>query len=358
MHEIAFVVEYAAAARMPPSVRARIVKHRVPKFGVVAQKCAQIVANRPDIPVPHQVRAALPVALARPDDGAQGMRASLGTVTRRESDGAAVKRPNDTRTRHRITRLANVVRRFAPETTALVLDPLVEESRLESEKAKNDALRRAFDRAPGIVVPRVWSSSPTEVVMDYVDAVLVKDLEREVPLDVVERMFRTVVWRMLSSGVVHCDLHAANIGITTSSATGNYGSPGRSGGGRKRFVLFDFGSVRTVPALTVRRTVIMRALRDLVECVALDDWDGALKVLKSQGIVTRGAPDQMRELAMVSVEYARGSVDLAGMRPVFEKIGGDVAMAPGPAALVSAIVTLEATCKRLNADFTIVGAMP
>lgn len=347
MQEIAFVVEYAAAARMHPGVRARIVNHRVPKFGLVAQKCVQIVANRPDIPVPDRVRAALPIALARRDEGAGGMRASLGTVTRRDSDGAAVKRPNDPSTRHRIAWLADTVRRFAPETTALVLDPLVEESRLETEKAKNDALRRAFDGVSSIVIPRVWSSRPTEVVMDYVDAVLVKDLEKAVPLDVVEKLFRTVVWRMASSGIIHCDLHAANVGVTGGSD---------AGGGLKRFVFYDFGSVRTIPKVSVR-TTLLRAMSELAECTALDDWVGVVHVLKSHGIVTRGAPEQVRELSEISMAYARGNVELAGMQPVFERVGGDVALAPDPAAFVSAVVTLEATCKRLNPAFTIDGAL-
>ena len=58
----------------------------------------------------------------------------------------------------------------------LVSGPLADEVKLETETVKNAMLRESLGSARGLVVPRVHSSSRTQVVMDYEPATLARDI--------------------------------------------------------------------------------------------------------------------------------------------------------------------------------------
>lgn len=339
LFEAAFAMEYATASRVAPGRRAAIVAARVPRFGVVGLKCAQIVANRPDAPLSPDVRAALGSALARAD-GRGGVRASFGTVVRRPCDGAAVKRANSPGVHARLSAVAWVARAVAPEMASIVMDPLVSEAAFEDERDKNAALRSAWRGAPHIVIPRVRESSRTEVVMDFEGSELVKDLQRPVPARSVNALFRALVWKMLTTGVLHCDLHAGNVGV-------------RRSGRAWEFVIYDFGSIRSIPPPSEGG---LGAAVGMLESAALGDWECVVRIARARGMLVRGSAEQVRTLVSATSSYAMGLATLSDLQPEFARTGGEVAVEPGIGALFAAIASLDGTCKRMNPSFSIARA--
>lgn len=357
IHETAFAIEAVAAARVAPRLLPRIAKHRVPRFGIVGQKCAQLVANRPDVRVPFDADGVLRDTLARVDRDATGatvVRASVATVARSPCGRYAVKTANDARTPAFASAASFAARAFAPALDELVFAPLADEVRLETERAKNRALRASLRGARGVVVPRVLASDRTRVVMDFERATLARDVRAPVPMRDVCAFFVDVAGAAARTGVVHCDMHAANVGVRR----------GRGEGDATEFVVYDFGAVREgAPVVRLARpgpiaraaeAAAFGAIGGATSDAASAAWaDVAVTEARAAGVLLAGSREQARALVVACAEYARGACDFEGVRPAFAAAGGDVRLAPDVSRFLGAMAVLEATCKRLNPEFTV-----
>lgn len=338
MHEIAFAVETSVALRSGRAALVpRIVKHRVPRFGVVGHKLAQIAANRPDLPIPNEIRGVLDDTLAREESDGGGVRASVATVSRSACGKFAVKRINDPFAPGALRAASAIVGAILPDLDARTLAPLADEFDLASELRKNRDLRRALCELENVVVPRVLSADAREVVMDYEVSVLARDAG-VVPLAAVRAFFRNVVSCFAKTGVFHCDMHSANVGVRDDGT----------------FVLYDFGAVRRID---------LAGLADpLTTLVALDaactgNWGSVADAVVESGVVLRGRREVVADLLRACAEYAMGRADVTDLRPAFARAGGSVVVASDAAAAAAALATLEATCKKMNPDFDAAGAV-
>lgn len=353
IHEACFATEFAATnvlvprARRP-AVQARIAAYRVPRFGVIGLKVAQVAANRPDLPVSPRLAQVLSGALvAGTTESTEGARASFGTVSR-TPDGRCIKRTNNRFTRHWLGAAAWALNEYAPDLNELTLAPLAEEARLELERAKNTALREQLAPVSAVVVPRVISSSRTEVVMDYVASTLVKDVPGTVPLADVDKFFMRMASTMFLSGTWHCDLHAGNVGVRRCG--------GETAAERGiEFVIYDFGSVRQLSLGT--SAFWYRSLPGLLEAYVVGDWSDLTRQVLERGVLKRGGAEDVRRVVEGSLEYARGKADITALRPLFTDIKGSVALDGDIATAIAALTVLEATCKRMNARFTVAGSL-
>ena len=119
IHEVAFALEAGACSRVAPKLLPAITRHRVPRFGVVGKKIAQIVANRPDVRVPFDdggvIRDTLACVVGDERGGPSAMRASVATVTRSPCGRLATKTCNDRGTPAFLDALSFIVRTVDPE---------------------------------------------------------------------------------------------------------------------------------------------------------------------------------------------------------------------------------------------------
>ena len=347
IHEACFATEFAASQMLVPrgrraAVQARIAAYRVPNFGVIGLKVSQVAANRPDLPISPQLAQVLSGALvAGTAESAQGAKASFGTVFR-TPDGRCVKRSNNRFTRHWLAAASWALNECAPDLNALTLAPLAEEARLELERGKNTALREQLAGASAVVVPRVISSSRTEVVMDYVASTLIKDVPGTVPLADVDKFFRRMASTMFLSGTWHCDLHAGNVGETAADRS-------------VEFVIYDFGAVRQLSLGTAQ--FWYQSLPELLESYVMGDRSSLTRQVLDRGVLKRGVAEDVQRVVEGSLEYARGQADVPALQPLFSEIRGSVALDGDIAAAIAALTVLEATCKRMNPRFTVAGSL-
>ena len=329
-------------------MQARIAAYRVPRFGVIGLKVAQVAANRPDLPISPRLAQTLSGALvAGTAESAQGARASFGTVFR-TPDGRCVKRSNSRFTRHWLAAASWALNECAPELNALTLAPLAEEARFELERGKNTGLREQLAGESAVVVPRVVSSSRTEVVMDFVASTLVKDIPGTVPLADVDRFFRRMASTMFLSGTWHCDLHAGNVGVRRCS-----GITAEERG--IEFVIYDYGAVRQLSLGTAQ--FWYQSLPGVLEAYVMGDWSGLTQQVLERGVLTRGVAEDVQRVVEGSLDYARGRADIMALRPLFTEIRGSVALDRDISAAIAALTVLEATCKRMNSRFTVAGSL-
>lgn len=352
IHELCFAAEFTSSRILIPKphrahVQARVAEYRVPRFGVVGMKVAQVAANRPDLPISPQMARALSGALvAGSADSERGARASFGTVYR-SKNGRCIKRSNSWFTRYWLATASWALNECAPSLNALTLAPLAEEARLEREHAKNVALREHLGSVKAVVVPHVISSSRSEVVMDYVTSTLARDVTGTVPLGDVDAFFRGMVTSMFRSGTWHCDLHAGNVGVRRCT--------GGASNTSVEFVVYDFGAVRNLSLGASQ--FWYQCLPGLLEAYVMADWACLTRQLLDRGILKRGEARDVRRVVEGSVSYARGQADFSSLRPLFADIRGSVALDSDIAAAIAALTVLEATCKRMNPRFTLAGSI-
>lgn len=348
INELAFALEGGVCSKAGARrTLKRVANFRIPRFGVIGTKFAQVVANRPDVRVPfdRDSRNVVTDTLARVNSDDGSVTASLATVTRRGP--YAIKLANDRYAAQKLAALSYAVRALDKQLDEQIVAPIADEAKFETELPKNRAFRDSLDPAdtgghPAFVtVPIVHSATRHRVVMDFEPSVLVKDIGDGVVVDIrdVRRFFRRVVTAAASTGVVHADLHSANVGVRL------YGASSKAAR-RARFVVYDFGAIRSIPP---PRPSVHR-VASLCEALFWNDWDSIARIGRESGAIV-GSTENVRDIALSIERYARGDCDISGVRPAFEAAGGDIRTTADVATFATAVASLEATCKRMNPEF-------
>jgi predicted unusual protein kinase regulating ubiquinone biosynthesis (AarF/ABC1/UbiB family) len=315
--------------------------------GVVTQKVAQIVASRPDIITDPFLLTELRELQSR--EISPGVhQASIATVTLDRKKGVAIKRLNDDDVLAEGRSIAIALALLRPlrnvgqmAVCVDMLDTLLNELDFKSEFRKNERLRDALRRSDVVEVPRTLSSTDTEVVMDIVDSVLVKDLgDSEVPIDLVNAFFRDMTMAAMRTGVVHLDLHSGNVGVSSDS---------------RKVVVYDMGSIREVDIRTARKA--FGAMFRASELLFFEDWDGLARHLVANKLVIEVRKVRnLKLLTEVSLRYARGEATSVDIGMCLQEIKGDVNLDASIFQLVQSVSILEGCCKVMNPAFNVAGS--
>jgi predicted unusual protein kinase regulating ubiquinone biosynthesis (AarF/ABC1/UbiB family) len=315
--------------------------------GVVTQKVAQIVASRPDIITDLFMLTELRELQSR--EISPGVhQASIATVTLDRDNGIAVKRLNDedVLTEGRNIAIALALLRPLRSLGQLavcvdMLDTLMNELDFKSEFRKNERLREALQRSDVVEIPKTLSSTETEVVMDIVDSVLVKDLgDSEVPIALVNAFFKDMTMAAIRTGVVHLDLHSGNVGVSADLS---------------KVVVYDMGSIREVDTRTARKA--LAAMLRASELLFFEDWDGLAQHLVANKLVIEVKEVRnLKLLTEVSLRYARGEATSVDIGTCLREIKGDVNLDASIFQLVQSVSILEGCCKVMNPAFNVAGS--
>lgn len=346
---IAAGVEYYVGRRLrlPDAVLARGVAARLRRGGVLTQKVGQLVASRPDIIDDPCLLAELRTLQCM--QTSRGVyEASIAVVHIDERAGTATKRLRDPSVAAdgahlaRWLWLATLFAHRVPQMLVLTdaLRTLAQELDLAGEQAKNELFLASLRGCSVTRVPRTLTSSVDAVVMEYVPATLAKDLASAAPLALVNAFFREIVLSAISTGVLHLDLHAGNVGV----------SPDRT-----QVVVYDMGSISCVDrAVTCKACVTFAAATELV---VLGDWARLAEHLVRGGILVSVRDVQnLRLMAGVAMQYAAGAATTADIGRCLRVVKGDVNVDHSVFQLMQCISILEGTCKVMNPSFNISGA--
>jgi predicted unusual protein kinase regulating ubiquinone biosynthesis (AarF/ABC1/UbiB family) len=315
--------------------------------GVVTQKVAQIVASRPDIITdPFLLRELRELQSREISPGVH--QASIATVTLDRDRGIAVKRLNDEDVLGEGRKIALVLALLRPlrnlgqmAVCVDMLDTLLNELDFESELRKNEKLRESLRRSDVVRVPQTLASTDTEVVMEIVDSVLVKDLgDSEVPLALVNAFFRDMTMAAMRTGVCHLDLHSGNVGVSADS---------------RNVVVYDMGSIREVDIRLARKA--FGAMFRASELLFFEDWDGlAEHLVRTKLVIEVKKVRNLRLLTDVSLRYARGEATSVDIGMCLREIKGDVNLDASIFQLVQSVSILEGCCKVMNPAFNVAGS--
>jgi predicted unusual protein kinase regulating ubiquinone biosynthesis (AarF/ABC1/UbiB family) len=319
---------------------------RVRQGGVLSIKLAQSVANRRSLIDDDRLTSMLSdmqCVTTYDQDGRARHEASIAVVTQC-ADGRAIKTLRDDAVLGDLAdlrRAESALRALsAPAVLCDTLAGLVDEIDMTTERAKYLAFSASLRGRRSVVVPRVYESSSTRVVMDYVPSVLVKDLKRPVPLQRVNAFFSDVALSAFGTGVFHLDLHAGNVGCGADGA----------------FVVYDMGSVYTVPEPRMRRmgAVLLAAS----EHAFFDDWSAVKSALLRGGVMVKVEDAaQLRLLSRTISRYASGGAPLETVVEAFKTIRGGVVAETDVSRIMQCVALLEGTCKLMNPAFLPYGAV-
>ena len=333
---------------VPSKQNAAAVAAIIKRGGMIAQKIVQIVASRPDVITDVDLLLELRELQSR-QIMTDVHQASIATVTIDREDDVAVKRLNDPAMLSD-SKLIGVALWLMqplarhPQLAVCVdmLETLSNELDFESELSKNCAIRGALSKSSVVVIPKTLRSSKTEVVMEIIDSVLVKDIGSDyVRLDLVHQFFKDMTMAAVRTGVVHLDLHAGNVGITPDD----------------RIVVYDMGSIRTVDIAVTRRS--FSAMFQASEMLFFEDWPALAKHLVSSRIVIEVREVRnLRLLTKVSTKYARGEATSAEIGMCLREIKGDVNLDASLFQLIQSMSILEGCCKVMNPAFNLADAFP
>lgn len=315
--------------------------------GVVTQKVAQIVASRPDIISDRYLLIELRELQSR--EIRPGVhQASIATVTLDRHNGVAVKRLNDEGVLAEGRKIAIALALMRPlrnigqiAVCVDMLDTLLNELDFKSEFRKNERLREALIRSEVVEIPKTLYSTETEVVMDIVDSVLVKDLgESEVPIALVNEFFKDMTMAAMRTGVVHLDLHSGNVGVSSDL---------------QKVVVYDMGSIREVDIRTARKA--FGAMFRASELLFFEDWEGlASHLVESKLVIEVKKVRNVKLLTEVSLRYARGEATSVDIGMCLQEIKGDVSLDSSIFQLVQSMSILEGCCKVMNPAFNVAGS--
>lgn len=322
--------------------RTALVEHtvrRIRQGGVLSVKLAQSVANRKTLIDDDELGSMLAdmqCLTTYGEDGRARHEASIAVVTQ-DGDGRATKTLRDQSILGDLSDLRRLERqlrkRGAPAVVCDTLASLVDEIDMSTELAKNRAFTGSLARCERIIIPRVHESASTRVVMDYVPSVLIKDLQRELPLQRVNNFFADIMLSAFTTGVFHLDLHAGNVGCTD-----------------KGFVVYDMGSVHVVPAGRMRK--LGEVLVAACEHAFFDDWQQvADALLRGNMMVTITDALELRLLMTAITSYARGDVPLEEVVAAFRTVRGGVVAESDVSRMMQSVALLEGTCKLMNPCF-------
>lgn len=323
---------------------------RVRQGGVLSVKLAQSVANRRSLIDDDRLTALLAdmqCVTTYDADGRARHEASIAVVTQGD-DGRAIKTLRDDSVLGDLADLrraeSSLRAMSAPAVVCDTLGSLVDEMDMTTERAKYRALSSSLSGRRGarnITVPRVYESSSTRVVMDYVPSVLVKDLgTTRIPLDRVNAFFSDIALSAFGTGVFHLDLHAGNVGCAPGGA----------------FVVYDMGSVHTVPRERMRRMggVLVAAS----EHAFFDDWSAVAATLLRGGVMVKvDSASDLRLLADTITRYASGGASLESVIGAFRTVRGGVVAETDVSRMMQCVALLEGTCKLMNPAFLPYGAV-